>query len=86
MDKETKTSRSRSHKSHDEKTREARSVGRHRPHSPKHSIRKSHSSSSPYPVKKHKRSTGVEKLQEEMNKIKPPTFDSEHKKDENVET
>jgi hypothetical protein len=29
MDKETKSSRSRSHRSHDEKRREERSVGRH---------------------------------------------------------
>jgi hypothetical protein len=28
----------------------------------------------------------VDKLQGEMNKIKPPTFDGEHKKDEYVET
>jgi hypothetical protein len=28
----------------------------------------------------------VDELQVEMNNIKPPTFDSEHKKDEDVET
>jgi N-glycosylase/DNA lyase len=28
----------------------------------------------------------VDELQGEMNKIKPPTFDGEHKKDEDVET
>jgi hypothetical protein len=28
----------------------------------------------------------VDELQGEMNKIKPPTFDDEHKKDEDVET
>jgi hypothetical protein len=86
MDKETETSRSRSHRSHDEKRREARSVDRHHPHSPKHSFRKAHSSSSPSPVRKHKRRTGVDELQGEMNKIKPPTFDGEHKKDEDAET
>jgi hypothetical protein len=45
-----------------------------------------HSSSSPSPVRKHKRRTGVDELQGEMNKIKPPTFDGEHKKDEDAET
>jgi hypothetical protein len=28
----------------------------------------------------------VDELKGEMNKIKPPTFDGEHKKDEDVET
>jgi hypothetical protein len=28
----------------------------------------------------------VDELQGEMNKIKPPTFDSEHKRDEDAET
>jgi hypothetical protein len=55
-------------------------------HSPKNSFRKVHSSSSPSPVRNHKRRTGVDELQGEMNKIKPPTFDGEHKKDEDVET
>ena len=34
---------------------------------------------------KHKRSR-VDKLRREMKKIKPPTFDGEHKKDEDAET
>jgi hypothetical protein len=55
MDKETESSRSRSHMSHEEKIREERSVG-------KHSFRKSRSISSPYPVRKHNRRTGVDKL------------------------
>jgi hypothetical protein len=38
------------------------------------------------PVRKHKRRFGVDELQGEMNKIKPPIFDGEHKKDEDVET
>ena len=46
---------------------------------------KAHNSSSPSPVRKHK-GFGVDELRGEMNKIKPPTFDGEHKKDENVET
>jgi hypothetical protein len=44
------------------------------------------SSSSSSPVRKHKRRIGVDELQGEMNKIKPPTFDSEHQKDEYAET
>jgi hypothetical protein len=86
VDTDTESSRSRSHGSHDEKRREARSFDRHHHHSPKHSIRKACGSSSPYPIRKHKRRTGVDELQGEMNKIKPPTFDGEHKKDEYAET
>jgi hypothetical protein len=48
-------------------------------------IRRAHSSSSPSPTRKHRRS-GVDELKGEMNKIKPPTFDGEHKKEEDVET
>jgi hypothetical protein len=79
MDKETKLSRSRSCRSHDEKIREEISVG-------KHSFRKACSSSSPSPVRKHTRRIGVDELHGEINKIKPPSFDSEHKKDEEAET
>jgi hypothetical protein len=46
MNKETETSRSRSCQSHDEKRREARSVGRNHPHSPRHSFRKARNNSS----------------------------------------
>jgi hypothetical protein len=63
MDKDIEMSRSRSCRSHDEKIREEISVG-------KHSFRKVRSSSSPSPVRKHKRRIGVDKLQGEMNKIK----------------
>ena len=52
---------------------------------PKHFDKEAHSSSSPSPTKKHRRS-GVDELKGEMNKIKPPTFDGEHKKEEDVET
>jgi hypothetical protein len=55
MDKETYSSSSRSHRSDDEKRRGARSVGRHRPYSLKHSFRKSHNSSIPSPIKKHEK-------------------------------
>jgi hypothetical protein len=85
MDKEIESSKSRIHRSHDER-RKTRSVDRNHHHSPKHSFRKVHSKSIPFPVKKHKRRTRVDKLQGEMNKIKVPNFDGENKKDENVET
>jgi hypothetical protein len=71
--------RSRSRTSHGDKIREEKSIG-------KHSFRKVHSISSPYPIRKHKRRSRVDELQGEMNKIKPPTFDGEKKKDEEEET
>jgi hypothetical protein len=43
-----------------------------------------HNSSSPSPTKKHTRYE-VDEMKGEMNKIKPPTFDREKKKDEDVE-
>jgi hypothetical protein len=55
MDKETDSSRLRSHGSRYEKIREERSDG-------KHSFRKACSSSSPSPVRKHKRRTGMDEL------------------------
>jgi hypothetical protein len=85
LDKEIESSKSRRHKSHDER-RKTRSVDMHHHHSPRHSVWRVHSSSSPSPVRKHKRRSGVDELQGEMNKIKPPTFDGEHKKDEDAET
>ena len=45
-----------------------------------------HNSSSPSPIRKHKSFSGVDEIQGEMNKIKPPTFDGEHKKDDDEET
>jgi hypothetical protein len=84
LDNESGSSKSGSHKSIDGKII-IKSVSRHHYHSPRHSNKKEHSSSSPSPVRKHKRS-GVDELRGEMNKIKPPTFDGEHKKDEYVET
>jgi hypothetical protein len=65
--------------------RRSRSVGKHHHHSQGHSKRREHSSSSPSPTRKHKR-FGVDELKGEMNKIKPPTFDGEHKKEEDVKT
>jgi hypothetical protein len=63
----------------------SRSDSRHHHHSQRHSNRRAHSSSSPSSVRKHRR-FGVDELKGEMNKIKPPTFDGEHKKDEYVDT
>jgi len=85
IDKDIETSRPTSHKSHYEKRRESRSVDKNQPYSPKHYFNKVCSSSSPSPDRKHKRRIGVDKLHGKMNNIKPPTFDGEHKKDEDVE-
>ena len=46
---------------------------------------KEHSSSSPSHTRKHRRS-GVDELKGEINNIKPPMFDGEHKKEEDAET
>jgi hypothetical protein len=46
------------------------------------SKKRTHSSSIPSPTRKHRRSE-VDELKEEMN-INPPTFDGEHKKEEDV--
>jgi hypothetical protein len=84
MDKETESIRSRSRRSSDKKRREARCVDMKHHHSPKHSFRKVHSSSSPSPDRKHKKRTGVDELWGEMNNIKPPNFYGEHKKEEDA--
>jgi hypothetical protein len=85
MDEETESIKSGSHIYHDERRRE-RSVGMHHHHSPRHSSMRTHNSLSPSLVRKHKRSLGIDELYGEVNKIKPPTFDGEHKKDEDAET
>jgi hypothetical protein len=82
LDKESGSRKSRSHGSPDEKRRVI-SVTRHHHHSPRHSNKRVHNKSSPSPIKKHKRSE-MDELRGEMNKIKPPTFDGEHKKDEDT--
>jgi hypothetical protein len=66
MDKDTESSRSRSHRSSDEKRRETRGVDRKHHHSPNHLFRKVHSSSSPSPDRKNKRRIGVDVLRGEM--------------------
>jgi hypothetical protein len=63
----------------------SRSGSPHRSCSQRHSDSKTHNSSGPAPTRKHRKS-GREELKGEMNKIKPPTFDGEHKKEEDVET
>jgi hypothetical protein len=65
---------------------EFRSAGRHHLHSPRHSTRSACHNPNISPVRKHKRRSGVNEIQGEMNKIKPPTFDGEHKKDEDAKT
>jgi hypothetical protein len=85
MDKEADSSKSRSYMSHD-KRRETRSVDRNHHHSPRHSFRRYHNSSSPSCFRKNKRRSGVDEIQGEMNKTKPPTFYGENKKDEDAET
>ena len=77
LDKERDSSKIESHQTSE--IRRSRSVGRHHHHSQGHSKRRAHSSSSPYPTRKNKRS-GVDELKAEMNRINPPTFDGEHKK------
>jgi hypothetical protein len=84
LEKESDSSKTESRRT-PERKRRSRSVSRHRRRSPKHSSREAHSSSSPSPTRKHRRS-GMDELKGEMNKIKPPTFDGEHKKEEDVET
>jgi hypothetical protein len=84
MDKEIESSKSRSDIYHDERRRSI--VGKHQHHSPRHSTSGEHNSSMSSPIRNHKTRFGVDKLQEEMNEIKPPTFDGEHKKDDDAKT
>jgi hypothetical protein len=84
LEKGSDTRRSRSVKT-PEGRRRSRSGNRHYRLSLKHSGKETHSSSSPSPTRKHQKS-GREELKGEMNKIKPPTFDGEHKKEEDAET
>jgi hypothetical protein len=85
MVRETETSRSGRHRSHDE-GKKPKSVDMHLHHSPRYSFGRARNSSSPSPVRNHKRRIGVDELQGEMNKIKPHTFDGEDKKDEDAQT
>jgi hypothetical protein len=84
LEKWSDTSRSRSFIT-PESRRRSRSGNRHYRLSLKHSGKETHSSSSSSPTRKHRKS-GKDELKGEMNKIKPPTFDGEHKKEEDAET
>jgi hypothetical protein len=84
LDKESGSSKTGSHGTL-EKKGISRSISRHHRHSLKHSNKRAHNSSSPSPTRKH-RKLEVDELKGEMNKIKPPTFDGEYKKDEDSKT
>jgi hypothetical protein len=84
LEKGRDSSTTKSCRTHGRRSRSS-SGSRHLSHSQRHSDRKTHSSSSPSPTRKHRKS-GREELKGEMNKIKPPTFNREHKKEEYVET
>jgi hypothetical protein len=84
LDRESGSRKYGSHMPPDE-NRRTRSVRRHHHHSSRNSNKKENINSSPSSVRKHKR-YGVDELRGEMNKIKPPTFGGEHKKDEDAET
>jgi hypothetical protein len=84
LEKGRDSSMTGSHRTHGRRSR-SRSGSRHHSHSQRCSDSKTHSSSSPSPTRKHRKS-GREELKGEMNKIKPPTFDGEHKKEEDAET
>jgi hypothetical protein len=84
LDKESGSNKSGSHKTPKEKGK-SRSGSKHHHHSQRKSKRRAHRNSSTSPSRKNKRS-GVDELKGEMNKIKPPYFDGEHKKDEDAKT
>jgi hypothetical protein len=84
LEKESDTSISRSVIT-PESRRRSRSGSRHYRLSSKHSGQETHSSSSPSPTRKHQKS-GRDEFKGEINKIKPPTFDDEHKKEEDAKT
>jgi hypothetical protein len=84
LEKESDTRKTGSRRTPKRKIR-SRSGSRHCCRSLKNFDKEAHSSSSRSPTRKH-RSSGVDELKGEMNKIKPPTFDGEHKKEEDSET
>jgi hypothetical protein len=84
LEKESDTSRSRSVRT-PERRRKSRSGSRHYCLSPNHFGKETHSSSSPSPTRKHQK-YGRDELKGEINKIKPPTFNGEHKKEEDAKT
>ena len=84
LEKESDSSKTESRRT-PKRRRRSRSGSRHRRRSPKHSSSEVHSSSSMSPTRNH-RTSGRDELKGEMNKFKPPMFDGEHKKEEDVET
>jgi hypothetical protein len=84
LEKGRDSSMTESRRDHGRRSR-SKSGSRCHSRSQRHSDSKTHSSSSPSPTQKHRKS-GREELKGEMNKIKPPTFDGEHKKEEDDET
>jgi hypothetical protein len=82
LDQERDSSKTGSHLTPE--GRRSRSVVKHHHPSQGHSKRRAHNSSIPSPTRKHMR-FGVDELKGEMNKMKTPTFDGEHK-EEDVET
>jgi hypothetical protein len=84
LDKESGSSKSRSCSTPKGKGI-SRSDSRHHHQCQRKSKRREHNNLSPSPSRNHKRSR-VDELRGEMNNIKPPTFDGEHKKDEYVKT
>jgi hypothetical protein len=83
LDKESGSTKSENHGTHDEERR-GRSGSRHHQHSRRHSKRRPDNNSSPSPIRKNRRSE-LDELKGEMNKFKHPTFDGENKKYEDVE-
>jgi hypothetical protein len=85
-------STSRSHRKRDDhgNDRKSRSMSRCH-HSPRHSTRRTHASSGPGSspsvshVQRQRRRPEADILQGELRKIKPPNFNGEHKKGEDVE-
>jgi hypothetical protein len=84
LEKGRDSSTTESRRTHGRRSR-SRSDSRHHSRSQRRSGSKTHNSSSPSPTRKHQKS-GREELKGEMNKIKPPTFDGEHKREEDAET
>jgi len=85
VDKVTHSSKSKGH-NYDTKKKESRSDGRHHHHhSPRHLFTRAENNPGLFPIRKHKRRYGVDKLQGVVRKIKPPTFDGEHKNDDDLE-
>jgi hypothetical protein len=84
------TSRSHSRRDEHGNDRKSRSMRRHH-HSPEKSTRRAHASSGPgsnpsvSPMRRQRRRPEGDILQGELRKIKPPNFNGEHRKGEEVE-